>query len=110
VFASSSLNTRYLPTARLDFNLTPSQRLTGTYYFQRFNTDPDSGSSLDPRFPGFPSRGAQYSNRHALSVSHRSILSPNLVNEADFGLLWSPVYFGNDATLAMFQNQGGYAL
>ena len=43
-------------------------------------------------------------------MSLRSILGPHLVNEADFGLLWSPVYFGNDATLAMFQNQGGYAL
>ena len=31
VFASPSLSTRHLPTTRLDFNLRPTERLTGTY-------------------------------------------------------------------------------
>jgi hypothetical protein len=110
VFNPSALNARYMPTARVDLNLTPRQRFTGTYYFQRYNTSPDMGSSLEPRFPGFPSYASQFSNRHALSAGLRSIATPTLVNELLVGLLRSPVAFGDDATLAMFQNQGGFAL
>ena len=67
-------------------------------------------NSVEPRFPGFPSHGAQYSYRHQGTATLRSTLSPNIVNEAIFGLIWAPVYFFNDITQSQFDSQGGYAL
>ncbi len=110
VFNAPAYGTRHFPTERLDFNLTQKHRLSATYYFQKFNTDPDTLNNVEPRFPGFSNHGAQYSYRHQASGTVRSTLSPNIVNEAIFGLIWAPVYFFNDITLSQFDSQGGYAL
>jgi hypothetical protein len=106
----ASRQSRHLLSTRFDVNLSERHRLTSTYYFQKFNTDPDLGGALEPKFPGFPSHGAQYSYRNMASTTVRSVLKPNIVNEAVFGFLWTPAYLGSDITLGQFQNQGGFAL
>ena len=98
------------PTGSVDFNLTPKQHLKGTYYWQRFNTFPDTLNSAEETFPGFPARAGQYSYRTTGSSSLRSTFTSNLVNEVLSGWQWSPVDFFGDATAAMFTNQGGYFL
>jgi hypothetical protein len=94
----------------LDFNLSEKHRFSGTYNFQKFNSNPDTLNSVDARFPGLPAHGSQYSYRNSGSATLRSTLSPNIVNEAVFGLLSSPVYFFGDMTPDMFENQKGYSL
>jgi hypothetical protein len=109
-YNSPSYQTRHFPTTRLDFNLSEKHRFSGTYNFQKFNSNPDTLNSVDARFPGLPAHGSQYSYRNSGSATLRSTLSPNIVNEAVFGLLSSPVYFFGDMTPDMFQNQKGYSL
>jgi hypothetical protein len=110
VYNAPSKGTRHFPTTRLDFNLSQKNRLSLTYYYQKFNSDPDLLNSTEPKFPGLPSHGAQFSHRNQASATYRSTLTPNMVSETVAGLIWSPVNFFADATPAQFTNQGGYAL
>ena len=64
----------------------------------------------EPRFPGLPNHGAQFSYRNQGSATFRTTLTPNLVSETVGGLIWSPVNFFADETPAMFANQGGFGL
>jgi len=109
-FLSKTRGLTHSPTTRLDFNLSPSQRLTGSYYLQRFDTNPDTLNNADPTFPGFPASGYQGSYRTTGSITHRSTVSANLVNELRGGWQSSPVEFFADANPDMFTNQGGRAV
>jgi hypothetical protein len=53
VYQSEAKGDQYAPTVRLDYNLTDKHRLSGTYYWQRFKSNPDLLNSADPAFPGF---------------------------------------------------------
>ena len=112
VYQSPGTRNEYAPTARLDFNLSDAHRLTGTYYWQRFNSNPDLLNSADTAFPGsdFNNYGIQSSYRTTGSVGLRSTLSPNLVNEVKGGWQWSPVNFFGNVTRDMFENQGFFTL
>ena len=99
---------RHSPTGRVDFNVSPKHRLSGTYYWERVITNPDTLNSADPTFPGFPAQAGQYSFRTTGSSTLRSTFGSSLVNEALFGWQWSPVDFFGDANAEMFTNQGGY--
>ena len=113
-FANASLNKRYFPTIRLDFNLSSKHKLENTYNYQSFVTTVDTLNSADPLFPGFPNKGGQFSNRFANSTALRSTLTPRLVNEARFGFNGGTVLFYPDVTPAQFSgsvaNQGGFNL
>jgi hypothetical protein len=109
-YNSAAYQTRHFPTMKFDFQLTPNEHLTTTYNFQKFNSNPDTLNSVDARFPGFPAHGSQYSYRNSGSASLRSTLTPNIVNQATYGILWAPVYFFSDMNLGMFSNQNGYSL
>jgi hypothetical protein len=109
-YNAPSYQTRHFPTMKFDFQLTPNEHLSTTYYYQKFNSTPDTLNSVEPRFPGFANFGSQYSYRNSGSATLRSTLSPNLVNEGSFGILWSPVNFFFDETPAQFADQGGFAL
>jgi len=109
-YNAAAFQTRHFPTIRLDFNVSPKHRLSTVYNFQKFNSNPDTLNSVEPRFPGFSNHGSQYSYRHQSSASLRSTLSANVVNEATWGILSSPVYFFSDITAAQFDSQGGYGL
>ena len=45
---------RRFPTTRLDFNLTPKHHLETSYWYNRYNTYPDTLNNADQTFPGFP--------------------------------------------------------
>ena len=101
---------RHSPTGSVDFNLTSKHHLKGTYYWQRFSDSPDTLNSAEETVPGFPAHAGQHSYRTTGSVTLRSTLSSNMVNEVLSGWQWSPVDFFGDATPAMFVNQGGFFL
>ncbi len=85
----------YCPTVRMDYNLNGSNRLSGTWYRQRFtDTSFDTTNSRQPTWPGFPAYGTQGSFREAYTGSLRSTLSQNLVNEAQVAYSGAPVQFG----------------
>ena len=88
---------RHSPTGSVDFNLSQNNHLRGTYYWQRFNDNPDTLNNADPTFPGFPAHAHQDSYRTNGSVDVAlDAVSPNLVNEVLSGWQWSPVDFFAD--------------
>lgn len=105
----ASLRVEHIPGGRLDYNLSNKERLTATYEFQKVNSNPDILNSRDPIFPGHPNHGAQYSFRNSGSVTVRSTLTSNIVNEAGGGFIWDPVYFSGDIVPAEFALGGGCA-
>ena len=109
VFQSPGQSRQYAPTTRLDFNLSPQQRLSGTYWLQRFATDPDLLNNRDPIFPGQPNSATQTSWRNTGSLSLRSSLSAGLVNELRGGFQTSPSSFAH-ITPDQFDDQDGWGL
>src|SRR5205814_800820 len=95
-YQPGALRAEHIPGGRVDFNLTSKERLSGTYQFQKVNSNPDLLNSNESRFPGFPNHGAQYSFRNSGTATLRSTLTANMVNEASWGFLWDPVYFAAD--------------
>ena len=110
IYQSGSKRNEWAPTGRLDYNLTDKHRLTGTYYWQRFHSNPDILNSADPTFPGFPNFGIQASYRTTGSVAARSTLSSAIVNNFRFGWQWSPVDFFGNVKESDFDNQGGFSI
>lgn len=74
------------PTVRLDYNFTTNHRMSGSYSFITAERDPDYLNSADARFPGAPNYRLFTSTRPLISLSLRSTLSSNLVNELRGGL------------------------
>jgi hypothetical protein len=107
---SPSSQARHFPTQKLDFNLTQANKLSVVYTFQKFNSNPDTLNNVDPKFPGFPNHGSQFSYRNSGTATLRSTLTSNLVNEGTYGIVWAPVNFFSDIGLGQFANQGGYSL
>jgi len=97
-FSPASANKRHFPTFRIDANVTKNHLLTFTGRYNRFDADPDLLNSVEERFPGFPNRGGQYSDRFSSQGTLRSTFGANLVNEARVGwqgthgkgILWYP--------------------
>lgn len=110
IYQSGSRRNEYAPTGRLDYNITDKHRLSATYYWQRFHSNPDILNSADPTFPGFPNYGIQASYRTTGSIALRSTMSQALVNNFRFGWQWSPVDFFGNVKVSDFDNQGGYAI
>lgn len=98
------------PTVKIDVNLRTTQRLSGTYNWQKAFQHPDLLNSNDSRFPGFANYLDQTSIRTLGSYTLRSTIRPNLINEAVGGFLWSPVDFSGPLGPAQFEDQGGYSL
>jgi carboxypeptidase family protein/TonB-dependent receptor-like protein len=105
---ATGLQIEHRPMGRVDLNLTPNHRLTGTYIFQKVNANPDLLNSRDPTFPGAPVSGALYSFRNSGTATLRSTFSSNLVNEGGWGFLWSPVYFNGNIQAGDFKMANGF--
>lgn len=88
----------HLPGGRIDVNLSDKHRLTFTQVYQKVNSDPDIINNGYPSFPGFAVDSTQYSFRYTGSASFRSTVTKNMVNEAGWGTIWSPVYFSANIT------------
>jgi hypothetical protein len=110
IYQAPSTGNQYAPTNSVDVNLSSRHRLKGTYYLQRFKSNPDLLNSAEARFPGFANYGDQNSYRTTGSVTLRSTLSGGLVNELLGGWQHSPNDFFSNITPAHFTDQGGYAL
>jgi hypothetical protein len=76
---------RHFPTIRLDYNVTQNHRVSFTSRYNRFESSPDILNGYEPRFPGFPVTGGQYSDRVMWQASVRSTFGKNIVNEARVG-------------------------
>jgi len=102
------------PTIRLDYNLTNRHRLGGSFSVISASRDPDYLNAYDSRFPGAPNYADYTSTRPILSVSLRSALTNNVVNEIRTGLTAFYGYsrFGSDRTngTQSYADQDGYAI
>jgi hypothetical protein len=102
--------TRRFPTVRFDANLGKNHHLENITNYQQFDGVVDFLNSADPAFPGFPNFGSQRSNRFSNSSAWRWNVTPNIVNEARFGLQGGTAFFFSEITPGQFSNQGGVAL
>jgi hypothetical protein len=98
--------TRRFPTVRLDANLGKNHHLENITNYQQFANVVDFLNNVDPVFPGFPNHGSQQSNRFSNTSAWRWTISPNITNEARFGLTGGTVRFFGEVTPAQFANQG----
>jgi hypothetical protein len=102
------------PTVKIDYNITDKHRLSGSSQVIWALRDPDYLNSADVRFPGAPNYRRFNSTRPLHSVSLRSTLTSNMVNEVRVGItaLGGFSYFGADSSNgpSTFQDQGGYAI
>ena len=110
IYQAPSLRDEYSPTSKIDFNLNSQHRLSGTYYWQRFKSNPDILNGAEARFPGFANFGTQDSYRTTGSVQLRSTLGAGTVNTVVGGWQWSPVQFFENVTKADFDDEAGFAL
>jgi hypothetical protein len=81
VFQSPGKLFEHQPTARLDYNLTDRHRLSGTMAIIWAERDPDYLNGADARFPGAPNYRLFTSKRPLYTLTLRSTLSQNVVNE-----------------------------
>ena len=100
----------HLPTTRVDFNLSASNRLSGSYWWQEINRYPDIQNGGEAQFPGLPNIANYTSVRSVGSVTLRSTLGSNLVNELIGGWQWSPGTFNSGIDAGQFANQDMYTL
>jgi hypothetical protein len=102
------------PTVRMDYNLSKSHRLSGTWYRQVFPASVDTTNDRQLTWPGFPIVGKQGSLRKAYTGALRSTLGKSMVNEARLAYAGAPVDFWSNINLEMWSgplaNQGGFAL
>ena len=93
---------RHFPTVRLDYNITPNHRASGTVRYNRFESDIDILNSREPRFPGFTNSGGQWSHRYSWTGQVRSTFGQNLVNEARYGFSGGTTHFFDNVTADTF--------
>ena len=74
------------PTARVDYNLGPNHRLSGSLSSLFTFRDPDYLNDAEARFPGAPNYRVFRSTRPLYSMTLRSTLSSSMVNELRGGL------------------------
>jgi hypothetical protein len=106
------------PTLRLDYNITDKHRLSGTMAIIWAERTPDYLNGTDARFPGAPNVRDFQSKRPLYTLTLRSTLSQNLVNELRGGItaLGGQSNFGYPASQASrndpssFADQDGYAI
>ncbi len=105
---------RIYPTFRVDYNVSSAHRASFSYNYQKFTDFPDTLNNRDASFPGFPVEAGQESVRLSWSAPVRSVLSPNLVNEARVGYSGAPVKFFDELNTDMFSGslvpQAGYQI
>lgn len=106
------------PTARLDYNITDKHRLSGSMAIIWAKRTPDYLNGTDARFPGAPNIRDFQSKRPLYTLTLRSTLSQNIVNELRGGITakGGQSNFGYPAAQASrndpstFTDQGGYAI
>ena len=113
VWQSPGFQKEWQPTVKLDYNLSNAHRLSGSFSRVTVERDPDQLNGGDARFPGFQNYSLFRSTRPLVSVTFRSTLGSNLVNEARAGGTFGESNFGHFADsggLPTFERYGGYAI
>jgi hypothetical protein len=114
VFLSPGRLFEHQPTTRLDYNITDRHRLTGTFSVIWAERDPDYLNSADARFPGAPNYRHFSSKRPLYTMTLRSTLSQNVVNELSGNItaLGGESRFGADFSNGpqTFEDFGGFAV
>jgi hypothetical protein len=105
-FFNTGGQTRRFPTVRLDANLGKNHHLENISNYQQFGSVVDFLNGVDPVFPGFPNHGSQTSNRFSNTSAWRWTITPNITNEARFGVTGGTTKFFGEVTPAQFANQG----
>jgi hypothetical protein len=118
VFLSPSKLFEHQPTTRLDYNITDRHRLTGTMAIIWAERTADYLNGTDGRFLDSPNMRDFKSKRPLYSLTLRSTLSQNVVNELRFGItakggqsnfgFTSDIESRNGPTT--YQDQGGFAI
>jgi Carboxypeptidase regulatory-like domain/Invasin, domain 3 len=106
------------PTVRLDYNLSDNHRLNGSWSSITAKRTPDYLNNADPRFPGAPNQRDFKSTRPLTSMSLRSVLTKNIINEVRGGLTAyaSGSNFGYTSAIesrndpSTFSDSNGYAV
>lgn len=98
------------PTMRLDYELTKTQRLTGSFNYRHINSTPDTTNSAQLPFPNSLQTGSQQSTRWTTSESLRSTVGDNLFNEFRLGASGGATFFSPEFVTDMFSDTGGYRL
>ena len=115
VFQTPTANYTPAPTVRIDYNVSQSHRLTGSFNYQHINSNPDTTNSQQVSFPGFPISGSQQSTRYTTAEAWRATFGPNLVNEVRFGATGGATFFSPEKEIGMWggtsvADQTGYHL
>jgi hypothetical protein len=118
VWQSPATLFEHQPTIRIDYNLSSKHRISGSFSTITAKRTPDYLNSADPRFPGAPNQRDFVSTRPLISLSMRSTLSSNIVNELQGGLTAFKGFsnFGYTSSLdsrngpKSFADEGGYAI
>lgn len=106
-FVPSATQKRKFPTVRVDYNVTTNHRLSGSYRYNDFNSNPDFLNSAEARFPGFVNVGNQISGRYMWQGTLHSIFG-KVVNEMRVGgqdATGLGTYFGKGVDETMFNCQ-----
>ena len=96
------------PGFRIDYNLTSQHRLSASYNYQGQRLNPNLFGGDEPNFPGLVNRASLYSAVSRGSLTLRSTLGQNLVNELRYGISNAPVWFADEVGPSQFDDQGGF--
>ena len=98
------------PTARVDYEITRSHRLTGSVNYRHINSTPDTTNSAQLPFPNSLQTGSQQSTRWTTSESLRSTLGSTMVNEFRLGASGGATLFSPEYGTDMWSDTNGYRL
>ncbi|MEO8677521.1 MAG: carboxypeptidase-like regulatory domain-containing protein, partial [Vicinamibacterales bacterium] len=98
------------PTARVDYEITKSHRLTGSVNYRHINSTPDTTNSAQLPFPNALQTGSQQSTRWTTSESLRSTFGSSLVNEFRVGASGGATLFSPEFESNMWSDTNGYRL
>ena len=105
-----SLRVDNAPTARIDFNLSDTQRLSAIYQYQGQRLNPNLFGGDEPNFPGLANRADLYSAVTRGATTLRSTFGSGRVNELRFAFANAPVWFADTVSLDQFADQGGFSI
>lgn len=109
-FQTATQNFNPSPTFRVDYEINPKNRLTGSMNYRHINSTPDTTNNAQYSFPGLGATGSQQSTRWTTSESLRTTFTNNLVNEFRVGGTGGATLFSPELTASMFDVTGGYRL
>ena len=113
VWQSPGNQTEKQPVIRIDYNISPNHRLSGTYNQEWRVRDPDHLNSDDRRFPTSLNYSKVVQTKPTRTVMLRSTLSQNLVSELRGGVTRGDAqYFGQESSngIATFADTNGFAI